>query len=181
MTQADSSLAGRETTDWPGHRRQRSWVLHAPGREPDSGRREPSAGSCSRPGRVCGAPGVGGGASGAWNEPEPAVEGEAACPACSAGTRCYSCLPAGTVTPLRHLVGTSQVCGALFLLFPSEPQACGSPEGGRPSVEGEEGTMPGPLRAAMSNSRRWLTSSGGGVAGRDGGRHTRGLRGEGRP
>lgn len=88
---------------------------------------------------------------------------------------------AGTVTPLRHLVGTSQVCGALFLLFPSEPQACGSPEGGRPSVEGEEGTMPGPLRAAMSNSRRWLTSSGGGVAGRDGGRHTRGLRGEGRP
>lgn len=37
-TGTDSSLAGRETTDWPGHRRRRSWVLHSPGREPDSGR-----------------------------------------------------------------------------------------------------------------------------------------------
>lgn len=37
-TGTDSLQAGRETTDWPGHRRQRSWVPHSRGREPDSGR-----------------------------------------------------------------------------------------------------------------------------------------------
>lgn len=30
-TGEDSLLAGGETTDWPGHRRQRSWVLHSLG------------------------------------------------------------------------------------------------------------------------------------------------------
>lgn len=32
-TSKDSFLAGGETTDWPGHRRQRQrrWVLHSPG------------------------------------------------------------------------------------------------------------------------------------------------------
>ena len=37
-TGTDSLLAERETTDWPGHRRQRSWVRHFRGRQPDSGR-----------------------------------------------------------------------------------------------------------------------------------------------
>lgn len=31
-TSKDSFLAGGETTDWPGHRRQRHRVLHSPGR-----------------------------------------------------------------------------------------------------------------------------------------------------
>ena len=43
------------------------------------------------------------------------------------GTRCYCCLESA-VTPLRHLVGTSQVCGVLFL-FSNEPQAWGLPRG----------------------------------------------------
>lgn len=31
-TSKDSLLAGRETTDWPGHRRKRCyWVLHSQG------------------------------------------------------------------------------------------------------------------------------------------------------
>lgn len=39
-TGTDSLLAGSETTDWPEHRRQRRWVLHSRGGEPDSGRVE---------------------------------------------------------------------------------------------------------------------------------------------
>lgn len=35
---------------------------------------------------------------------------------CAVGTRCYCCLES-VVTPVRHLVGTSQVSGALFLPF----------------------------------------------------------------
>lgn len=37
-TGTDSLLAGRETTDWPGRRRQRSWVVRSCRREPDSRR-----------------------------------------------------------------------------------------------------------------------------------------------
>lgn len=105
------------------------------GESPTVGGWEPSEGSCSRPEPVCGAPGVGGGTSG--------------CGMSGAGCGGRSCLPfvlcrhqvlllpgTGTVTPLRHLVGTAQVCGTLFLLFPREPQACGFPEGGRPQSAG---------------------------------------------
>lgn len=62
------------------------------GEGPTVGGWEPSVGSCSHPERVCPAPRVGGGAWRVWNEPEPAVEAEAACRLGSAGTRCYSCL-----------------------------------------------------------------------------------------
>lgn len=48
-TGTDSLQAGRETTDWPGHRRQRSWVPGSCGREPDSRRVEVFSGQLFSP------------------------------------------------------------------------------------------------------------------------------------
>lgn len=72
-TGTDSLLAGRETTDWPGHRRQKSWVLHSRGTEADRRRVGVLRGQlCSSKVDVL-SPQDGRRGIWVWNEPNPAA------------------------------------------------------------------------------------------------------------
>lgn len=130
MTEADSLLAGRETTDWPGQRRQRSRVPHSRGREADGRRVRALSGqlSSSSVQRVCAQPrGRGGGAFGCgMSQTQPPKEKFLSISALWAPGAASAGI--GTVAPLRHLVGASQV-GRALALFPREPQALRVPRG----------------------------------------------------
>ena len=140
-TGTDSLLAGRETTDWPGHRRQRSRVLRSCGREPDSRRVTAFSGQLfsSRPSALN--PQDGRRGTEVWDEPNPAVQRETAFPFLCCGHQVLLLPEISTVTPLRHLVGASQVCGVLFLYFQVSLRPAGSQSGSK------GGPMPCPLIA----------------------------------
>lgn len=100
---------------------------------------QPSVGSCSHLDRVHRTPRMGGGALECGMSQTQRCKEKLPSRFCAVGTRCFCWRSA--VTPLRHLVGASQVCGVLFLYF----QVSLRPAGSQSASKG--GPMPCPLIA----------------------------------